>query len=95
MSHYNSKQVSYGPLSCNKAPPSHSLTVQLTLYEYDVDRKQAQREVWDLTNTLRFWTLGDTERALIHQYWASGSTVTDAAVLQFCKALKTLGIRSF
>lgn len=45
MSHYNNKQVSDSLLSYDKAPPSHSLTVQLTLYEYDVDRKQAQREV--------------------------------------------------
>jgi hypothetical protein len=68
VSHYNNnnnnnKQVSDGLLSYDKAPPSYSLTVQLFLYEYDVDRKQAQREVWVLTNTLRFRTLGDTERA--------------------------------
>jgi hypothetical protein len=94
VSHYNNKQFSDGLLSYNKASPSYSLTMQLTLYEYHVDRKQAQREVWDLTDTLRFHTLSDTERALIHHYRAFGSMVTDVVVLQFCEALKTLEIRS-
>ncbi|PVH90586.1 hypothetical protein DM02DRAFT_620946 [Periconia macrospinosa] len=89
-SHYNDNQASDGLLPYTEwvaLPKKHK---EALYHEYEADRKQAQKEVRDITNTLRFRTLGAAKPVLIHPYKAFGSTTADVAVEQFCKALETL-----
>ncbi|KAI1523217.1 F-box-like domain containing protein, partial [Pyrenophora tritici-repentis] len=89
-SHYNNKQISDGLLPYTEWVALSKNEKEAFYREYEVDRKQAQKEVRDITNTLRFWTPSATEWALVHPHRAFGSTAADAAVEQFCKALETL-----
>ncbi|KAK7177733.1 hypothetical protein PSPO01_16218 [Paraphaeosphaeria sporulosa] len=60
-------------------------------HEYEADRKQAQKELRDITTALRFRIIGAIKAPLIHPHRAfSFTAVADGAVEQFHKALEAL-----
>ncbi|KAF2006572.1 hypothetical protein P154DRAFT_517627 [Amniculicola lignicola CBS 123094] len=89
-SHYNNKGASNGLLSYTEWVALPKEQKEALYHEYEADRKQAQTEVRDITNKLRFQTLGAAKPVLVHPYRTSCLTTADTAVEQFCKALETL-----
>ncbi|KAF2023770.1 hypothetical protein EK21DRAFT_118432 [Setomelanomma holmii] len=90
VNHYNNKQVSDGLLPYSEWVALSEKQKEALYHEYEADRKQAQKEVRDITNTLRFQTLSATKSAPVHPDRAIGCMGIDDAAVQFCKALGTL-----
>ncbi|KAF2850621.1 hypothetical protein T440DRAFT_468206 [Plenodomus tracheiphilus IPT5] len=89
-SYYNNNQASDGLLPYTEWVALSEEQKEALYHEYEADRKHAQKEVRDLTSTLRFRTPGAAMSTLVHPSRAVGSMAADAAVEQLCKALETL-----
>jgi hypothetical protein len=89
-SYYDNKQISNGLLPYTGWIALSRNEKEALYHEYEADRRQAQKEVREIMNTLRFRTPCATEWPLVHPHRAFGSTPADAAVQQFCKAVETL-----
>ncbi|CAN9188042.1 unnamed protein product [Alternaria alternata] len=89
-SYYDNEHASNGLLPYTEWVALPKEQKKMLYQEYEADREQAQMEVRDITNTLRFRTSSAAKSTMVHPDRAIRSTGVNPAVGQFCKALETL-----
>lgn len=87
-SYYDNEQASNGLLSYTEWVALPKELKEILYHAYETDREQAQIEVRDTTDTLRFRTWSAARSALVHPDRVFRST--GVAVGQFCEALEAL-----